>query len=354
MHGYKTMRKKILFICGSINQTSQMHDISKHLPEYESYFSPYYADGLLERLRGWGLVDFTVMGRKLAGRCLAYLRTHDLKIDYRGQEHQYDLVVTCSDLVVPRNIRGGKVILVQEGMTDPENFFYHLVRTLHLPRYLASTSTTGLSHAYDYFCVASEGYRDLFIAKGVSPATLRVTGIPNFDDCRKFLNNDFPYRDYVLVATSDTRETFKWENRKKFIEECAAIAGGTQMIFKLHPNENVKRATREIEQWAPGALVYASGNTDHMIANCSVLVTKYSSVVYVGLALGKQVHSYFDLRTLQRMTPMQNGGTSALAIASVCRHHIEERTVPLTYASLVAADPVSALYERSMLAAGKR
>jgi hypothetical protein len=335
------MRKKILFICGSINQTSQMHKISMHLPEYDHFFTPYYADGFVRKMKEWGLLDFTVLGNKLAGRCLAYLRTHDLRIDYGGTAHSYDLVLTCSDLVVPGNIRDRRVILVQEGMTDPENLLYHIVKALRLPRYLASTAMTGLSMCYDYFCVASEGYRDLFINKGVDPATLRVTGIPNFDNCAEFLANDFPHHDYVLVATSDARETFKYENRRKFIAQCVDIAGGRQLIFKLHPNEKVARATAEINRWAPGALVFTSGNTDHMIANCDVLVTKYSSVVYAGIALGKEVYSYFDLDSLHRLAPRQNGGTSARAIAEVCRHAIEDLPVPATYEELMAAsDPL--------------
>jgi hypothetical protein len=55
-----------------------------------------------------------------------------------------------------------------------------------------------------------------------------------------------------------------------------------------------------------------------MIANCDVLVTQYSSVVFVGLALGKECHSYFDLGDLRELLPIQNGGTSAAAIARVC------------------------------------
>lgn len=334
--------KKILFICGSINQTSQMHRISMHLPDYDHYFTPYYADGFIELVRRMGMADYTVLGHKLAGRCMAYLRTHDLNLDYGGRLYDYDLVLTCSDLVMPKNIRARKVVLIQEGMTDRENVIYDIVKALKLPRYLASTSAMGLSHAYDYFCVASEGYRDLFIRKGVDPATIRVTGIPNFDNCVEFLNNDFPHRNHVLVATSDMRETFKWENRRKFIIECLRIADGRELIFKLHPNERVDRATREINRWAPGALVYSSGNTDHMIANCSVLITRYSSVVYVGLALGKEVHSSFELGSLQRQLPIQNDGTSARAIASLCRHHIENLTAPATYGELMAAGEISA------------
>jgi hypothetical protein len=314
-----------------------MHKIAMRLPEYDHYFSPYYADGFVGWMKDRGFLDFTVVGNKLAGRCLAYLRTHDLRVDYGGNGNDYDLVLTCSDLVIPKNIRDKTVILVQEGMTDPENLLYHIVRTLKLPRYLASTAATGLSRCYDYFCVASDGYRDHFIGKGVDPETVCVTGIPNFDDCAEFLENDFPYHGYVLVATSDARETFKYENRRKFIEQCLAIADGRLLIFKLHPNENVARATAEIAECAPGALVFASGNTDHMIANCDVLVTKYSSVVYVGIALGKQVYSYFDLGSLHRLTPLQNGGTSADAIAEVCRRAIAGKPVPATYRELMAA-----------------
>jgi len=56
-----------------------------------------------------------------------------------------------------------------------------------------------------------------------------------------------------------------------------------------------------------------------MIANSDVLITRYSTVVYVGLALGKEVHSDFDNNELRRLLPIQNGGRSALNIAHVGR-----------------------------------
>ena len=93
------------------------------------------------------------------------------------------------------------------------------------------------------------------------------------------------------------------------------IAEGRDVIFKLHPNENFIRAEKEINTYAPNALVYKSGNTNHMIANCDVLVTIYSSVVYIGMALGKEVYSKFDINKLLRMTPIQNNGKSAERIA---------------------------------------
>ncbi len=307
--------RKILFICGSLNQTTMMHKISSHFPSEDCYFTPYYSLGFLKQAGKTGILDFCILGGQFKQRTFNYLEKHNLKVDYEGSANDYDLVYTCSDLIIPENIRDKKVILVQEGMTDPENLLYYMVKYLKLPRWMASTSVTGLSKAYDKFCVASEGYKELFIKKGVDPDKIEVTGIPNFDNCRTFLDNNFPHKGYILVATSDTRETYKYENRKKFIEKARRIADGKQMIFKLHPNENVERATAEINKYAPGSIVYSSGNTSHMIANCDTLVTRYSSVVYVGLALGKNVFSEFNLDELKKLVPIQNNGTSSRAIA---------------------------------------
>ena len=312
-----------MFICGSMNQTTQMHQISEHLSEYEQSFSPYYCDHATEILRKLGLIEFTIAGNKLAGRCRGYLRDHGLPIDYQGKSGPYDLVVTCSDLFLPKNIRDTRIVLVQEGITDPESSVFHLVKRLRfLPLWLAGTSTTGLSDAYRAFCVASEGYRDLFIRKGVRPEKIVVTGIPNFDDCRRYYRNDFPYRQYVLACTSPLREIFRREDRKAFIRRAVELAGHRRLIFKLHPNENIERATREISRHAPGAMVFTTGSAEEMIANCDVLVTRFSSTAFVGLALGKETYSDFDLDELRRLMPVQNG-SAAFRIGQVCRRLLD-------------------------------
>src|SRR5262245_51004975 len=311
-------RRRILFIGGSLNQTTMMHPIGSHLSRHDCYYTPYYGDGMLRWMSERGLLGFTVLGGAMRRDTDQYLTRHALPRDDRGARGEYDLIVTCSDLIVQRNVRDKPIVLVQEGMTEPEGATYRLVKALGLPRWLASTATTGLSRAYTRFCVASDGYRDYFIAKGAPADRLRVTGIPNFDDCRRHLINDFPHRGYVLVATSDARETFKWDSRPRVLARVKRIVAGRPVIFKLHPNENARRATEEIEQEFPGAPVYATGNTNHMIANCDVLITQWSSVVYVGLALGKECYSYFDLDELRRLLPLQNGGASARNIAAVC------------------------------------
>ena len=305
-----------------MNITTQMQQIAAELPEYEKYFTPFYADGFIKLLNKLKLVEFTIIGDKRAGECHRYLEAQGLAIDYGGTQHDYDLVVTCSDLVLQKNIRDKKRIVVQEGITDPERFSYHLVKTFKfLPKWFAGTSANGISNNFDYYCVAGEGYRELFIQKGVNPEKIRVTGIPNFDNCEKYYDNDFPHTGYVLVCTSDLREKFRYENRKKFIKNAVKIANGRQLIFKLHPNEKFERRTCEIKRWAPDALVYTSGSAEEMIANSEALITSYSSTIYVGLALGKEVYSVLDMEDLKQLTPVQNR-CAARHIADVCRELI--------------------------------
>ena len=315
---------RVLLVCGSLNQTTMMHKIGAELSRrYECVYSPFYADGPLRHLKPLGLLDHTILAGRFRRITEEYLRDHGLAVDDRGRQGGYDLALTCSDLIVPKNLRSQPLVLVQEGMTDPENVVYHLVKKLNLPRWIASTSTTGLSLAYERFCVAYEGYRRFFEEKGIPAEKLVVTGIPNYDDCASFLSNDLPHHGYVLVATSDARETFKKDDRKAFIERARSIAAGRPLFWKLHPNEDWDRATSEIEEWAPGSTVFTDANTNHLIANCDVLITQWSTVVYVGLALGKECHSYFDLGELRKLAPLQNGGRSAPAIAAVCEELLE-------------------------------
>lgn len=323
-------RPKVLFIGGALNQTKIAHAVATELgDEVDAWFSPFYADaGLVHMLDRAHLLEWTAMGGRFREMSMEYLADHDARIDDGGTIHDYDLVVTTSDLVVQRNIRHRRVVLLQEGMTDPENAMYHVVKRLRLPRYLASTASFGSSDAYDQLCAASEGYKDLFIDKGVQPEKIVVTGLPHWDDlAAQATGEGFPFEGFALVATSDARETFKVERRIRFLKRAIAIADGRQLIFKLHPNERVGRAVREIRSVAPDAIILTDGDINQMIARCSVLITQYSTVVYTGLALGKECHSYFDMDELRRLLPMQNGGTSAARMADVCRNVLDRKSL---------------------------
>lgn len=321
-----TTRKRILFICGSINQTTQLHQIACCLSKHDCLFTPYYGDRIESICEQIGLAEGTIVGFKLRARCLEYLHDHQLPIDLNGGGRPYDLVVSCSDLIVQQNIRGYPLVLVQEGMTDPEGFAYYLLRRMSfLPRWMASTSMTGTSNLYTRFCVASYGYRDLFIRKGADPNRLVVTGIPNFDNCEALYDNSFPYRHYVLACTTDMRETYRFEWRPRFIKWVLRIADGRPLFFKLHPNEKHERAIREIHKFAPHAKVFTDGEVGPMVANCDVLITQFSSVTYLGLILDKEVHTYLDIDELSRLLPIQNGGRSSLNIAEVCRQVLNQQ-----------------------------
>ncbi len=309
----------ILFICGSLNQTTQMHAIARYLmEEHNCFFSPYYADGIENLFAKLGLLNFTVLGGRHKRETEEYFSRNNLQVDPRGESRGYDLVVTCSDLLVQKNIRNKRLMLIQEGITEPESIMFHLVKWLKLPRYLANTSTNGLSNEYDNFCVASKGYADLFIRKGVHERKLVVTGIPNFDNIKTAHDNDFQIRNHVLVATSPLRETFRFDDRCAFINKCKAIAGERTLVFKLHPLENELRAKREIRKFAPDALVFAYGSINPMIANADVVITQQSSCTYVALSLGKEVHTNLNLEELKRLMPIQNDGASASQIARIC------------------------------------
>lgn len=326
------MRPKVLLIGGTLNQTTMVRAIGRHLEaESDCWYTPYYADGLVGELARRRMAEFTAMGGRHRRNTDHFLRDQGVAVDEGARRRDYDLVVTCSDLIVPRNLHGRRIVLVQEGMMEPVGPVYYGVRYLGLPRYLANTAATGLSDAYEAFCVASPGYREQFVERGVRREKIVVTGIPNFDHVDSFRDNDFPYRGYVLVTTSNGRETFKGGDREALLKKVLHIAAGRPILFKLHPAENVRRARREIGAAVPGASIFEDGNTHHMIANCDVLVAEHSSVIFIGLALGKEVHANLDLEELRRLVPIQNGGRSAQAIAQVCRQVLTapERT-PLT------------------------
>lgn len=322
-------KKKIIFLVGSPNQTSQMHQISSFLSdEYDCYFSQVFANHFMIRTTvKLGLLNHTVLAGEFKLKADHYLQKNNLKNDYGAATYnnRYDLVVACTDMIVPKVFRGVKTIWVQEGMIDELTVVARITKFFKLPRYLAlGTSLNGSSNLCDIYCAASEGYKKHISRMGTEASKIVVTGIPNFDHLAENRNNDFPHKDFVLVATSDIRECFRYDNRPAFIRDAVKIANGRKLIFKLHPNEKMDRAVQEIRDNAPSdTLILTEGNINHMIANCSELITQFSTVVYVGIILGKKVHSYFDLAELNRLVPIQTEGNSARMIADICKGYVE-------------------------------
>lgn len=342
--------KKVLHIVGSLNQTQQLHRVAQRMPDYDHYFTQYFGSGnFFKYLAEHGMVDFTIMGTNSSFRKLQaeYLEKHNCQYDYRGTTlgNKYDLVVICSDMMIPKEIEYAPVVWIQEGMTDEMTTLSKLVNKANLPAWLTGdTSLNGCSNKCNYYCAASHGYAEHFASMGTDTDKLFITGIPNFDNMEAFRNNDFPLKDYVLVCTTDMRETKRKDDRKGFLKRCKKIAGDRELIFKLHPNEKTDRAIAEIREIIdPNTKVYTKGNTDHMIANCCELITQYSSVVYVGMGLGIPVHSYFDMDMLNARMPQQNGGVSAQRIADICTDVIEYGNVQKTLRNQFGYKPKTAV-----------
>src|SRR5262249_10077928 len=119
-------RPRVLLICGSMNQTTQMHKIAMELGDHECFFTTYYGSPALELANKVRLTESSVRGYKLSARAQAYLDRHGVACDQGGRNGPYDLVVTCSDQVTQPNIRHVPIVLVQEGMTDPEGPLYQV------------------------------------------------------------------------------------------------------------------------------------------------------------------------------------------------------------------------------------
>ena len=322
-------RKKVLFLVGSPNQTTQMHQIAELLrDEFDPYFSQVYYDGWMRKFYKFLLwtrgLEPTAVSGIAKRRADEYLQKHGLANDFEARVfgHQYDLIVCCSDIIVPWNLLATtKSVFVQEGMTDALHLWQRLVhRFTRFPILAIGTALNGMNNCCDIYCVASAGYAEHFRQMGVSADKLVVTGIPNFDHAARLRANTFPHRGYVMVATTDMRETYRFDNRRKFFAEATRIAAGRPLLVKFHPNEQMDRALAEARRYCPpGTLFFTEGNTDEMIANAVELITQYSTVAYVGLALGIPTHSFFDIEDLKRKQPEQNGGRSAERIAEICR-----------------------------------
>lgn len=314
-------RPKVLFILGNHNHNTMMHQVADELAECDRWFSPYYCDDgtILDALRRLGLLEFIPLGNRFRERCLAYCAEHGLRVDVGGRQRRYDLVLTCSDLFVPRNVLGTRLVGVQEGMVDPQLFLYRLrQRFPSLPRWVAGTAYTGTSNLFDRYCVASEAYRHEFASRGAPLHRLIATGLPNWDNLASYRRPGHWIEGHVLVCTSDGRETKRRDDRPAFIRWAVEIAAGRPLVFKLHPNERVDRAVAEIRRWAPGARVISRGYGEELAASCAALVTEWSTLAFVGLALGIESHSRRDLDELRRLMPDQHG-RGAANIAAVCR-----------------------------------
>jgi hypothetical protein len=97
---------KILFIGGSLNQTSMMHKISRHLRGHACYFSPYYADGFIHYLTRVGLLKNTILGGRHYRDTTEYLQDKNLTSTYGVFDVGWQYFFTAMS-VLNRGLRTG-------------------------------------------------------------------------------------------------------------------------------------------------------------------------------------------------------------------------------------------------------
>lgn len=344
-------RLRVLCVVGSVNQCTQLHQVVQALGEVDAYFTPAFSDGLAFRLtRALGLQEVAITGYRRRARAFRYLAEQGLAVDLHGELHRghYDLVLLCTDLVLPSWLRGATrppTVLVQEGIHDPPSCMATLRQWVPgLPRWLEGTAALGQSDAYDALCVASPGYADFFASRGVARHKLFATGIPNFDDCAAYARQPGPAAGYLLVCTSDARETCMPGDRGRLLERVAALRRGRALHFKLHPNERLPRAHDEIRARFPDAVIHVDGSAERLVAHADEVVCEWSSLAFVALALGKPCHSYRDLDSLKTLLPLQHG-RAAQEIAALCCLKLKaagRRSLPPALASSASACSISA------------
>ena len=140
---------RVLFICGSPNQTGQMVQVAEALPEVEAWFTSL----LLGRLIHLAMVKGDILEqcdqRPQAPRHLRRRAERQrAAIDLGAERNEYDLWVCPNDAVVPPGSAETPWVLVQEGIMEQPNWRTWVWRyTRLMPRPLATTAVFGLSKA---------------------------------------------------------------------------------------------------------------------------------------------------------------------------------------------------------------
>jgi hypothetical protein len=316
-------RPEVLFICGSKADTACLHQVSQHLDQCRIWFTPYYGGGLVTALRGLGLLDRTIAGRQASQGCLEYLRNHHLAIDWNGGRGRYDLIVTCSDVLLPDNIVRRPLLVVQNELWHPD-FAPGLVRrelAHRLRRYVAAAAT-GLSGAYERLCVASFGYRDRFVELGVARDRMVVTGLPGHDDYQAYASSEMVGSGYVLVCGTRATESVNGFTLRRLLQRAVAAAGALPILVQLAPDAPIQPVAR----WVPHARIAPKIETDALIAGSSLLISPWVAHAYVAMALGKPVLGQRSLRDLHHFVPVQTR-SAARDIAGVCRALLGQATI---------------------------
>ncbi len=136
--------RRVLFIGGSLNQTTILHKIALCLPEMQCSFTPFFAEGFHSILCKTGLLDHTIMCGAHRQATIQYIQDHNLLLDEGGRNGPFDLILTCTDLIVQPSLKGiSNHIGARRKSLKQKALHINWWKTLGLPRLLAKTQLPG-------------------------------------------------------------------------------------------------------------------------------------------------------------------------------------------------------------------
>jgi UDP-N-acetylglucosamine 2-epimerase (non-hydrolysing) len=204
----------------------------------------------------------------------------------------------------------------------------------------------------DLHFAPTPGARENLLREGVPPETVFVTGNTVVDALRAasldgpfdaaYLNRiDFAGR-RVLLATAHRRENHGGPLRAicQALREVTAAAPGTEVVFPVHPNPNVRSLVYRALGGVPGIhLVEPVGYRDmlRLIERCYLILTDSGGIQEEAASFGKPV--LILRQTTERPEVIEAGvgrlvGTDARRIVAECRRLLDDDA----YAAMRAAE----------------
>jgi hypothetical protein len=193
------VKRKVLLVGGTVNQIKMMHRIAEQLDHARCTFTPFYHLGrphfaLAERL---GLLRYT-LGKPIQRQVRAYLRRHNLSLDYQGRNGPYALVSLGTVTYIPHNLKPYPKVLVQEGLVYAEGDIAPM--TARFTHFVTTTSTTIFpALACDKPLTCDE---DLELMRRLLPAQIGHSAANIAALCKRVLAGAVPKR----VEQHETRE----------------------------------------------------------------------------------------------------------------------------------------------------
>lgn len=174
------------------------------------------------------------------------------------------------------------------------------VKTITLQHGIANKDIPGyLPMRSDIFAAWGAAEKQTLIAQGVPAEKIVVTGYPAFDQLWQDRPEDHlpPCPIIVLIATQGVQASVEWRlaltPTARIIAALAAMkipAGQFQFVIRLHPNEDLPRAVKDMAASA-GIIITKGVPLAEQLSQVHVVVTQFSTIGFEALLANKPLVS---------------------------------------------------------------